>query len=78
MIKNDDYDKIYQTSIEVVKKRFPKNLKDIPLKKLDEIVQGTIDLFQLKNFNFKDTLIKELREAISVRSSSGHAVNSPH
>ena len=74
MIKNDDYDKIYQTSIEVVKKRFPKNLKDIPLKKLDEIVQGTIDLFQLKNFNFKDTLIKELREAISVRSSSSSII----
>ena len=74
MIKNDDYDKIYQTSIEVVKKRFPKNLKDIPLKKLDEIVQGTIDLFQLKNFNFKDTLVKELREAISVRSSSSSII----
>ena len=58
-VRNVDYDKIYRTSLEVIEGRF--NTKDnIKDNQIDNIVQDVIDLFKLKNFNFKDTLVKQL------------------
>ena len=59
-MKNLDYDKIYRTSLEVIEGRFPKN-EEVNENKILEIVQATIDLFQLKNFSFRDTLVKQLK-----------------
>ena len=64
-MQNLDYDKIYRTSLEVIEGRFSKNEK-IHENKISEIVQGTIDLFQFKNFSFKDTLVKQLKDASKI------------
>ena len=68
-MKVDDSDKIYKTAFEVINRRFSKNEK-ISDDQINEIVEGTINLYQLKKFGFKDTIVKQLSEAISVRSSS--------
>ena len=72
-VRNVDYDKIYRTSLEVIEGRF--NTKDnIKENQIDNIVQDVIDLFKLKNFNFKDTLVKQLNDALSVKSSSSSII----
>lgn len=72
-MKNLDYDKIYRTSLEVIEGRFTKNEK-VNENKILEIVQATIDLFQLKNFSFRDTLVKQLKDALSVKSSTSSII----
>ena len=72
-MKNLDYDKIYRTSLEVIEGRFPKN-EEVNENKILEIVQATIDLFQLKNFSFRDTLVKQLKDALSVKSSTSSII----
>ena len=72
-VRNVDYDKIYRTSLEVIEGRF--NTKDnIKENQIDNIVQDVIDLFKLKNFNFKDTLVKQLNDALLVKSSSSSMI----
>ncbi len=72
-MKVDDSDKIYKTAFEVINRRFSKNEK-ISDDQINEIVEGTINLYQLKEFGFKDTIVKQLSEAISVRSSSSSII----
>ncbi len=72
-MKVDDSDKIYKTAFEVINRRFSKNEK-ISNDQINEIVEGTINLYQLKEFGFKDTIVKQLSEAISVRSSSSSII----
>ena len=68
-MKNLDYDKIYRTSLEVIEDRLEKKEK-ISDNQIAEIVQDTINLFKYKNFSLKDTLVKQLSDAISVKSST--------
>ena len=72
-MKVDDSDKFYKTAFEVINRRFSKNEK-ISDDQINEIVEGTINLYQLKEFGFKDTIVKQLSEAISVRSSSSSII----
>ena len=72
-MKNLDYDKIYRTSLGVIEGRFPKN-EEVNENKILEIVESTIDLFQLKNFSFRDTLVKQLKDALSVKSSTSSII----
>ncbi|MDC6465477.1 hypothetical protein PQZ38_01830, partial [Pelagibacteraceae bacterium] len=68
-MKNLDYDKIYRTSLEVIEDRLEKKEK-ISDNQIAEIAQDTINLFKYKNFSLKDTLVKQLSDAISVKSST--------
>ena len=72
-MKEDDSDKIYKTAFEVIESRYSSNEK-ISEAQINEIVQETINLYQIKNFGFKDTVIKQLKDAISVRSSSSSII----
>ena len=76
-MRNLIYDKIYRTSLDKIETKYSsliENQKKIPLNDIDQIVQGTINFFEIKNFGFKDTIVKQLDEALSVRSSTSSII----
>jgi len=61
-MRNLIYDKIYRTSLDKIETKYSsliENQKKIPLNDIEQIVQGTINFFEIKNFGFKDTIVKQ-------------------
>ena len=68
-MRTKEYDKIYKTALEKIQDILASKDK-ISDEKIKEIVEGAINFFEYKNFGYEDTVVKELKDAISVISTS--------